>query len=298
MRAFADSRGHVRVVPRQGAEPYTATVENVFVERDFYSVHNVDEELDHELIEKGIYAAVEGHVAPIFRKLLLTDFGLGGQDRLEFASFMALQLTRGRQFRAFMERTTDQLGKAMLRAASEAPPEYWEARHAEWEETREGAEPPRTMTEYERHLMRRGEGFLIQPSREHTVEMSFVALQDLTFIFFSMRWRLVCFREPLLFSSEHPISYWQHPTRRGPMVPPAAVTAEEVRFPLSPTRALVLTPGGPRSDERSYEGTVAGAARLNWGTLSFPPSERLLLSPDVARHPLPGAAELRKSHLL
>jgi hypothetical protein len=51
------------------------------------------------------------------------------------------------------------------------------------------------------------------------------------------------------------------------------MTADEVRVPISPTRALVLTPpelGRKPFDlsehEQSYVGDEAAAKRLNWGT--------------------------------
>jgi hypothetical protein len=72
------------------------------------------------------------------------------------------------------------------------------------------------------------------------------------------------------------------------------VTADEVRLPIGPWSALVLTPpefGREPFDrsrsERTYRGDITTAQRLNWGTLSFPPSERLLLAPNLKTHPLP-----------
>lgn len=57
-------------------------------------------------------------------------------------------------------------------------------------------------------------------------------------------------------------------------------------MPLSPTRGLVLTPPDPDRkpfDRSEHEGIFAGdveaARRLNWGTLTSPPSHRLLLLP-------------------
>jgi hypothetical protein len=61
---------------------------------------------------------------------------------------------------------------------------------------------------------------------------------------------------------------------------------------LSPTRALVLTwTGGPEA-ERIYDRGDDVASLVNWGTLTFPPSRRLLCSPDVRCHPLPTIGEL------
>jgi hypothetical protein len=102
------------------------------------------------------------------------------------------------------------------------------------------------------------------------------------------------FDEPCLFSSEHPLSYWRQPSPMDRSYGIGPATADEVRLPISPTRALVLTPPEPSLKpfdhsryERANRGNVAAARRLNWGTLTFGPSERLLLGPHVATHPLP-----------
>jgi hypothetical protein len=292
MRAFADERQQATVRERETGRDFTTHTKNIFVETDYYTVTSEEAENDHGLIE-GLYAKVEGVAAPIFEALRRDNFPLSDQDRSEFASFMALQITRGRLFRDFMERATEQMGKAMLRTAAEAPPGYWERKHAEWEANPEGPEPPPTMTERERRTMREGTGFDIRPSREHVVEMSFASLEEMTFVLFAMNWRLVSFREPCLFTSEHPISYWREPSPADRMMGIGPATADEVRFPLSPTRALVLVPPTKPGEEAIYDCNVAAAARLNWGTLTFPPAHRLLLNPELPGHPLPGITELR-----
>ena len=66
MKAFADDRHKVTVVERAGRS-YTTSTANVFVERDYYSVRDESEEVNHELIERGIYAKLESHIAPIYR---------------------------------------------------------------------------------------------------------------------------------------------------------------------------------------------------------------------------------------
>jgi hypothetical protein len=293
MRAFANEKQQATVLERDTGHTFTTHTKNIFVETDYYTVSSEDAEDDHALIE-GLYAKVEALAAPTFESLRTDEFPPTPEDRSEFASFMALQVTRGRLFREFMERTTEDMGKALLRTAAEAPPGYWERKHAEWEANPEGPEPPAGMTEEERRMMREGTAFDIRPSREHVVEMSFVAFEEMTFVLAAMSWRLVRFAEPCLFTSEHPISYWRKPTPGDRMMGIGPATADEVRFPLSPTRALVLTPPSVPGGEAIHDCDQAVAARLNWGTLTFPPSRRLLLNPEVGGHPLPGINELAR----
>ena len=102
MRAFASDRGQVRVVERASGREFTTGTANVFVERDFYTVSSVRAHDDHGLIE-GLYAKVEGVAAPVFEQLRRGDFPLASKDRSEFASFLALQVSRGRMFRRFID---------------------------------------------------------------------------------------------------------------------------------------------------------------------------------------------------
>jgi uncharacterized protein DUF4238 len=293
LRSFADQDGKVRVVERATGHEFTTGPTNVFVEGDFYTVSSVEAEDDHQLIE-GLYARIEGVAAPVFEQLRAGDFPLDGQDRSEFASFMALQVTRGRMFRRWMEQFANQTGRMILRMAAEAPPGYWEASRAEWEANPEGSEPPPRISAKDRQMWREGTSFDFKPSREHVVEMSFAPLEEMTFVLMAMTWRLLVFEEPCLFSSEHPLTYWRERSLTDRMSGIGPATADEVRFPVSPSRALVLTPPEPgrrlfdRSrHERTYCGDTAAARRLNLGTLLFPPSERLLLGPHVQSHPLP-----------
>lgn len=300
LRSFADNKGRVRVVERASGNEFTSGTANVFVERDYYTVSSVDTEDDHRLIE-GLYAKVEGIIAPIFEQLRDGDFPLDGPRRSEFASFMALQVSRGRMFRDFMARAADHLGRTMLRMAADAPEGYWEAKRAEWEASPNGPEPPHALSDKDRRMLREGRAFDITPSREHIIEMSFAPVEEMTLVLMAMTWRLVVFPEPWLFSSEQPLSYWRKPSPMDRMYGIGPATADEVRLPISPRSALVLTPPEPgrklfdRSEhEHAYDGTLAAARRLNWGTLAFPPSRHLLLSPVVKHHPLP--ATLRQAH--
>jgi Protein of unknown function (DUF4238) len=295
LRSFADEKGRVRGVERATGNEFTTGTTNVLVERDYYTVSSVDAEDDHGLIE-GLYAQVEGLVAPIFEQLRSGEFPLGGEERSEFASFMASQITRGRHHRESMQNLTDVRGRQMLRMAASQPPSYWAERRAEWEADPVGPEPPEPLTDEQRRMLIEGTAFDVKPSREHVIEMSFVAFDEMTFMFMVMTWQLVVFDEPCLFTSEHPVTYWRGPSSANAYafygIGPA--TSDEVRMPISPTRALVLTPPelGRKPFDRSehhhtYPGDRAAAKRLNWGTLTFPPSERLLLCPDVEQHPLP-----------
>jgi hypothetical protein len=182
----------------------------------------------------------------------------------------------------------------VVRVDATAQRGFEEKARAKWEANPVVPEPPPPLTDEQREMLQAGTSFVLTPSREHVIEMSSVAIEEMTFMFMAMTWRLVIFDQPCLFTSEHPVSYWRTPSPMNAFYGIGPATCDEVRMPISPTRALVLTPpelGRKPFDisehEHAYAGDRAAARRLNWGTLTFPPSERLLLSPDVTQHPLP-----------
>jgi hypothetical protein len=229
MRKFANAREQVRVVQRDSGSEFTAKTTKVLAQRDYYTVASERAENDHGVIE-GLYSKIEGIAAPVFERLCGDDFPLKPEDRSEFASFMALQATRGQYFRGLVQDTTDRLGRLVLRAAADAPPSYWEARHAEWEASREGPEPPPPLTDADREMLRDGTAFRIVPSREHAVGLGFTHLTEMTTMLEAMTWRLVRFRQPCLFTSEHPVTYWNR--RSSPGL--GSGLTHEVRLALRP----------------------------------------------------------------
>ena len=100
-----------------------------------------------------------------------------------------------------------------------------------------------------------------------------------------MRWRMCRFAEPCLFTGDQPVSYWREgPTGRF-FTGIAPLSAQEVRFPLSPDHALVLTWKGCLDEDRVYEHSVSVARVLNHWTARWCDTE-LYCRPDLA-HMLP-----------
>lgn len=115
------------------------------MERDDYTVTSEDAEDDHGLTE-GLYSKVESVAARCSSGLCADDYPLPAHDRSDFASFMALQVTRGQHFRGPMGDMTHQAGPMMLRigrrrgggqvrlgAAPCAPAPAIDSRHARWQ---------------------------------------------------------------------------------------------------------------------------------------------------------------------
>jgi Protein of unknown function (DUF4238) len=290
MRAFADERGQLRAVPRIGENgpqtAYTASPENILVERDFYAI--TDDEGERRQIVEEAFARLEGNASDSLRLLLDGGLVLDAEQRAAWSELMAVQVTRGRQFRDSFKEFSGRLGKQLLAVtAANAPDEYFERMNSELEESGE-ASLPSVPPELRQSLIS-GDGFDVVPTQEHLVEMSLAAVGELTNIFFRMSWKLLRFERDCLLTSDHPVSYWREPSYADPFFGIGPITAREVRIPLSPRAALVLVHPIQVDEAADAEhGLRHEVARcLNRDLLTWPASKQWLHRPGVA-HPLPG----------
>jgi hypothetical protein len=204
LRRFADKAGRINVFLRAGqpgaTAPSTAKT-NVLVERDYYTV--TDESDAESFVIEEAFAQLEAKASVSLRVLLEDGLVLDAHQRAAWSEFMALQVTRGRQFREVYEDFSERVAKASLReVAVHAPPEYFDQISAALLER--GEEPLPPMTPERRREVAEGDAFTIRPSREDAIQMSMAALTDMPSIFFQMSWQLLRLHEPCLLMSDHP----------------------------------------------------------------------------------------------
>lgn len=95
-------------------------------------------------------------------------------------------------------------------------------------------------------------------------------------MFASMHWVLLEFDEPVLATSDQPVVVWplDDPLRTpGPADPQGLVESLEVRVPLAPDKALVMTWHDPETLDVRAAGTHDQAARLNAFTIAAADSQ-------------------------
>lgn len=290
LSSFATRRRQVRVVPRPSSQnpiaPYTTSIRNAMVERDYYTY--TDAKGDEHLGIEEAYAMIESAAAKCLRILLQDGLTLSPDERSLWAVFMSAQVTRGRQFRAMFEQFAEQVAKAgIATAAANAPDEYWQRinEHA----VAAGGEPLPPVTPEMRERLIEGSGFKIRPSKQETIAMSFAAFEELASIFTMMTWKLVRFERSSLFTSDHPVLYWREPDSMPPFMGIGPATASEVRIALSPSACLILVHPFEviDADDAEHQGDDEIVKYLNRDVLRWPASRQWLLSPDVRVHPLP-----------
>jgi uncharacterized protein DUF4238 len=293
MRAFANDRAQINVFPRMGAsgptQPHTTGISNVLVERDFYTI--TGEEGEDSFILEEAFSQLEGAAAGALRVMLDEGLALSDDQRSAWSEFMAAQVTRGRHFREVTSGWVDKAMKGVLQViASQAPDEYIERMSAEIAEQGDPLMATLKPERIRQALSR--QRYSVVPSKEHLIELSFAAHEKLTDMFFILAWKLLRFPEPCLITSDHPVSYWHEPGPQDGLRGIGPLTAREIRIPLSPSVALLLTwpPAIDEVDDVEHEGDELIARCLNRDLLVWPASEQWLTSPDVARHPLPATA--------
>jgi hypothetical protein len=110
------------------------------------------------------------------------------------------------------------------------------------------------------------------------VAMLLSSVVDMAQMFADMSWNFVYFERPILVTSDSPISYWRRPGLDMGLEGLAPMTADEVRLPLSPTLALVMTWEGGKP--RRVKGDAEMARELNIGTCEFAQQQRIFAVPE------------------
>jgi Protein of unknown function (DUF4238) len=288
LRAFAGENGRIDLLDPATGSRRSVAPRNAFAEVGYYTVR--DENLEPIALLEVLFGDFENHAARVHR--FLVDGGspadLDVKARSYFSFLMAGQVTRGKSFRDFDREVAETLGKQVLQVGAAHSEKWWGRFLAEMEAA--GEELPEVSRERYVEFIERDE-FTLQHSPEHRTEAMLSPIKDLAGIFFDFAWQIVRFEEPCLLTAEEPISYWRPPSLglMGRGIGP--LTSDEVRLPLLPNVALVLTHPRLGLPDRTGSGSQKAAARLNFLTWNFRPRQPLVLCPDVEHHPLPNPVE-------
>lgn len=288
LRAFSGKNGRIDLLDPASGSRRSVAPRNAFADVGYYTVR--DENLEPMALMEVLFEDFENHAARVHR--FLVDGGSPGdldlKARSYFSFLMASQITRGKSFRDFDQEAAETLGKQVLRVGAAHSEKWWDRFLAEMEAA--GEELPDVSREQYVEFIERDE-YTLQHSPEHRTEAMLSPIEDLAGIFFDFGWQIVRFEKPCLLTAEEPISYWRPPSPGlvGRGIGP--LTSDEVRLPIAPTVALVLTHPRLGFRDRIGTGSQKAAARLNFLTWNFRPGQPLVLCPDIEGHPLPGPVE-------
>jgi hypothetical protein len=231
-----DGKISVRLV-REG-QRLIQPIENVGIRRRFYRRQRPDgTEIDDV---EWTLSEIEKNAAPVLASLE-DDWPLGREAKLGLATLLAVQLLRGPRWKG----------------------EWLEGTHRFLEEY---PDPPEVPPE---ELQREREKLLGDTTRLiHMLSMA----PTMATVLVSMHWTLLEFGADVIATSDHPLVTWPGLSARGPEASPFSVgvlECGEIRFPLSPRRALLMTWTDTPDDERTRVRSMRHHARnLNAFTVS------------------------------
>lgn len=232
LRRFADEKGRVRGVPRQGGDAKVMTVRRAAAETDFY-------ELELEQHYQALFppqrfeqllSEIEGSADLAIRKLIAGD-PLEVDDEYHLGRFLAFQLVRGWAFRSDISEL------ATLRARHHLAATVDRQRVRGYLETTRDAVDDDDVDRFIDEMLR--SEWRLVPDRSHAVQLLGMAAVSLIPLVAAMGYRVQRFDDPLLTSDE-PATLWGRADRDLDAEPLGIATADAILFPLDRQRLLVL----------------------------------------------------------
>ena len=289
LRGFAGENGRIDLLDPATGSRRSVAPRNAFAEVGYYTAR--DENLEPLALMEVLFEDFENHSARVLRFLVNggSPAELDVKARSYFSFLMAAQITRGESFRDLDRELAEGIGKDVLRVGAAHSGQWWNQFIAEMRAA--GEEIPEVSREQYVDFIERDE-YTLQHSAEQRTELMLSPIRDLAEIFFRFGWQVVHFSQPCLLSAEEPISYWRSPSEAMMFRGIGPMSSDEVRLPLSPVAALVLTHPRFGSTNRVGRGEPRAAAWLNYSTWMHRPKQPLVVCPDIEGHPFPTPGEL------
>jgi len=233
LRRFADANDQVSVVSRDLKKRFTTSVAKAAAETDFYAVETTTGEKSQE-IEKFL-SVIETHAARALEGMLSGQFPPSDEDRETLALFIAFQVTRGRAHRQIWATITDAGVKMSALMLASGETSDIAARLA----AKTGEPATADDVAAVKRLVEDPESWEAVAHQNSAIENMLKAAPQYAPYISARRWRLARFTEPLLLTSDSPVAMWHRTDTRSYGI--GLANADELRLPLGPRHALVMT---------------------------------------------------------
>lgn len=236
-RAYLERFGHdgrVLVRRRDKPRPFTTSVANVAVETGFYDSQTADGQWSVAL--ERLLAGVDGAGIAAIRTVdhEMRPPAVGSKSRGMLATVLAIQFTRTpmlreqvlvpQRFAAYAgDRPVDR--ELVARFLSDV--------HLGFRPDDNEVDAAYLFLEY---VLRSKE----IPTREFAVQMMLKCVDHVQPALLRKHWSLEVARKPRLITSDAPLALWRRPNSRDEFEGVGVEDAEEIRFPLDPSKQLVL----------------------------------------------------------
>lgn len=227
--------GALHVRQRDG-RTFTTSADNIAVRTGFYDVTRPDGEISKEV--EDWLSGLEGEAATAMRKIddTLAAPGLDDPDRAVLSLYLAIQLARTPEQRERML-FPEEVGKFLAgrEITKELVAEYLRDAHLGFAPKDGEIQGAFDFADF----------VLRQPTpvtAEMSMEIALSTSRDTAPALATMHWSVENDRKGRLITSDGPLVLWRTPTSRDAYEGFGINGAEEIRFPLDPTKQLVLTP--------------------------------------------------------
>lgn len=237
LRRFADSKNRIRRINKDGSINEVRSIKRIAAERNFYTF---DEEGMPSFAFEEALSVIEGRAAGATRRMVRDGFPLREMDRDALSFFLAMQIERGRYSREWLDGFMDW-------ALSTVDPTETRRDSIHWPEEDFAIEDGK-----------------VRLSRRTKLDLAFGRASLVSRILFSRPWQIVQFAEPVLFTSDQPVSFFD-PDRT---VPTSALYTQEFRWPADREHALIIGPPGPGNYSWRL-GTAADVDSINANTADW-----------------------------
>lgn len=232
---FANPKGHISVFDRTTRSSFGTSVDNVAVEAGFYEV--LDNDGNRSEIAEETLSKVESCASDIVLRLVQDQSSLRTEERINLSLFMALQLTRTRQFRETMSTVSGVFTKL----------DFWMNSYGL---DREGMrsyikrtskqEPTDEFVEALIEGRDRLSDIRIEPSQNERVSQALTTAVELAPRLAKRPWILLKSSERSFLTSDQPIALWRDEATDEGIYGLGVATADEIYCPIDPLHVLVL----------------------------------------------------------
>ncbi len=233
----------LRGIRRSTGEILSLSPKNAAVETDAYAIEVPGKGKDY--VAEKVLGAVESEAALALRNMLRT-WPPSDSDRERWSMLIALQVTRGRDFRDNQNAVAEYLLKTQVALDSRDPADMRKRL------VDAGLEPTEESLQVLREMMENPDSYHVEMHPARLIHLALQTALEVLRYFALRQWSLVILPQPVLVTTDHPLALCAYPDASGPFGGVGVMTADEIWMPLDPTRLLVMT----HPDTEAKVGTV------------------------------------------
>ena len=260
---------------RNGREVQTGT-KALAVEKDFYTVTGPDGEKD-AAVEQAL-ASWDAKGAAVHAAFLRGEFPPSDQQRIDFGLWLGLQWLRGRSSRETGREMFDKFQKMLIQLGLEerparSPSDPVEA-SPESQQVIDGLGPGIEVPDLTglpddlKEILRDPDQYEFEPPRAMQLLQMLKAAPQAAEPFIEAEWHLLRFDQPVLLTSDEPISLAREPTPQNRFLGLGPANADYLSIPLSPRVSLGMICAARLGREADLTLSVAHAEQQNQAILA------------------------------